>query len=85
MKKGVPNKIYTPEVIKLVIETMHKTKLGYNETQSGRLGPSKRAPRNGAPLRAEGVCAKASGGGAAIAAPPPPRGSIGENMCQNTD
>lgn len=33
MPKGVPNKKYTPEFKKLVIETMHKEKLGYRETQ----------------------------------------------------
>ena len=32
MPKGVPNKRYTPEFKKLVIETMQKEKLGYKET-----------------------------------------------------
>lgn len=33
MPKGVPNKKYTPEFKKLVIETMHKEELSYRETQ----------------------------------------------------
>ncbi|MBU5433072.1 helix-turn-helix domain-containing protein [Intestinimonas sp. MSJ-38] len=32
MPKGVPNKRYTPEFKKLVIETMQKEKLSYSET-----------------------------------------------------
>ena len=32
MPKGVPNKRYTPEFKKLVIETMQEEKLGYSET-----------------------------------------------------
>ena len=32
MPKGVPNKRYTPEFKKLVVETMQKEKLGYRET-----------------------------------------------------
>ena len=32
MPKGKPNKRYTPEFKKLVIETMQKEKLSYNET-----------------------------------------------------
>lgn len=32
MPKGVPNKKYTPEFKKLVVETMLKEKLGYTET-----------------------------------------------------
>ena len=32
MQKGVPNKRYTPEFKKLVIETMQKEKLSYSET-----------------------------------------------------
>ena len=32
MAKGVPNKRYTPEFKKLVIETMQKEKLSYQET-----------------------------------------------------
>ena len=32
MPKGVPNKRYTPEFKKLVVETMMKEKLGYRET-----------------------------------------------------
>lgn len=32
MPKGVPNKKYTPEFKKLVVETMLKEKLGYRET-----------------------------------------------------
>ena len=32
MPKGVPNKKYTPEFKKLVVETMLKGKLGYSET-----------------------------------------------------
>lgn len=32
MPKGVPNKKYTPEFKKLVVETMQKEKLGYCET-----------------------------------------------------
>ena len=32
MAKGVPNKRYTPEFKKLVIETMQKEKLSYRET-----------------------------------------------------
>ena len=32
MPKGVPNKKYTPEFKKLVVETMLKKKLGYTET-----------------------------------------------------
>lgn len=32
MPKGVPNKRYTAEFKKLVIETMHEEKLGYSET-----------------------------------------------------
>ena len=32
MPKGVPNKRYTPEFKKLVIETMQKEKLSYRET-----------------------------------------------------
>ena len=32
MPKGVPNKKYTPEFKKLVIETMQKEKLSYSET-----------------------------------------------------
>ena len=30
--KGVPNKQYTPEIQKLVVETMQKEKLSYCET-----------------------------------------------------
>ena len=32
MPKGVPNKRYTPEFKKLVIETMQEEKLSYSET-----------------------------------------------------
>ena len=32
MPKGVPNKRYTPEFKKLVVETMQKERLGYSET-----------------------------------------------------
>ncbi len=32
MPKGVPNKRYTPEFKKLVVETMQKEKLSYRET-----------------------------------------------------
>ena len=32
MPKGVPNKRYTPEFKKLVVETMQKEKLSYSET-----------------------------------------------------
>ena len=32
MPKGVPNKRYTPELKKLVIETMQEEKLSYSET-----------------------------------------------------
>ena len=32
MPKGVPNKRYTPEFKKLVVETMQKERLGYRET-----------------------------------------------------
>ena len=32
MPKGVPNKKYTPEFKKLVVETMHEEHLGYCET-----------------------------------------------------
>ena len=32
MPKGIPNKRYTPEFKKLVIETMQKEKLSYRET-----------------------------------------------------
>ena len=32
MPKGVPNKKYTPEFKKLVVETMREEKLGYRET-----------------------------------------------------
>lgn len=32
MPKGVPNKRYTPELKKMVIETMQKEKLSYSET-----------------------------------------------------
>ena len=32
MPKGVPNKRYTPEIKKLVVETMQKGKLSYRET-----------------------------------------------------
>ena len=32
MPKGVPNKRYTPEFKKLVIETMREEKLSYSET-----------------------------------------------------
>ena len=32
MPKGVPNKRYTPEFKKLVVETMMKEKLSYRET-----------------------------------------------------
>ena len=32
MAKGVPNKRYTPEFKKLVVETMQKEKLSYRET-----------------------------------------------------
>ena len=32
MSKGVPNKRYTPEFKKLVVETMQKEKLSYRET-----------------------------------------------------
>ena len=32
MPKGIPNKRYTPEFKKLVIETMQKDKLSYRET-----------------------------------------------------
>ena len=32
MPKGIPNKRYTPEFKKLVVETMQKEKLGYKET-----------------------------------------------------
>ena len=32
MPKGVPNKKYTPEFKKLVVETMQKEHLGYCET-----------------------------------------------------
>lgn len=32
MPKGVPNKKYTPEFKKLVVETMQEEKLGYSET-----------------------------------------------------
>ncbi|MGL5440174.1 MAG: transposase [Filifactoraceae bacterium] len=32
MTKGIPNKRYTPEFKKLVIETMHKEELSYKET-----------------------------------------------------
>ena len=43
MPKGVPNKRYTPEFKKLVVETMQKEKLSYKETER-RFGlPHKRA------------------------------------------
>lgn len=43
MPKGVPNKRYTPEFKKLVVETMQKEKLSYKET-GRRFGlPHKRA------------------------------------------
>ena len=43
MPKGVPNKRYTPEFKKLVVETMQKEKLSYKETER-RFGlPDKRA------------------------------------------
>ena len=32
MPKGIPNKRYTPEFKKLVVETMQKEKLSYRET-----------------------------------------------------
>ena len=32
MPKGIPNKRYTPEFKKLVVETMHKERLSYSET-----------------------------------------------------
>ena len=32
MPKGIPNKRYTPEFKKLVVETMQKERLGYSET-----------------------------------------------------
>ena len=32
MPKGIPNKRYTPEFKKLVVETMHEEKLSYSET-----------------------------------------------------
>ena len=32
MPKGIPNKRYTPEFKKLVVETMQKEKLSYKET-----------------------------------------------------
>ena len=34
MPKGVPNKRYTPEFKKLVVETMMKEKMSYRETCS---------------------------------------------------
>ena len=33
MPKGIPNKRYTPEFKKLVVETMIEEKLGYKETE----------------------------------------------------
>ena len=33
MPKGIPNKRYTPEFKKLVIETMKEEKLSYSETE----------------------------------------------------
>ena len=32
MPKGIPNKRYTPEIKKQVVETMQKERLGYSET-----------------------------------------------------
>ena len=33
MPKGIPNKRYTPEFKKTVVETMRKEKLSYSETE----------------------------------------------------
>ncbi len=45
MPKGQPNKRYTPEFKKLVVETMHEEKLSYYETDR-RFGlPDKRAQK----------------------------------------
>ena len=43
MPKGVPNKRYTPEFKKLVVETMREEKLSYRETERRFELPSKRA------------------------------------------
>ena len=43
MPKGQPNKRYTPEFKKLVVETMQREKLSYNETEKRFELPNKRA------------------------------------------
>ena len=43
MPKGTPNKRYTPEFKKLVVETMREEKLSYRETERRFELPSKRA------------------------------------------